>query len=213
MSMMRRCLIYIVGLFILSLGVVCMIKADTGIAPWDALNVALTDNIGLTIGSWVFVVGGVIILVNSIIRMKLPNLAGGIPIIIIGFFVDLLNLKVLTFLKLDGALYQWGLFMVGLCILAVGISIYLRANLPSVPNDELMLAVTERTGWKIYITKTIGEAAALVLAVILKGPVGVGTVIVMVSIGVLINFFDKLLHKIGFSSTIAHATFNQEKSL
>ncbi|EFM08917.1 conserved hypothetical protein [Paenibacillus curdlanolyticus YK9] len=213
MSMLGRCVIYIIGLFILSLGVVCMIKADTGIAPWDALNVALTDNVGLTVGSWVFIVGGFIILVNSVIKRKFPNLAGGIPIIIIGLFVDLLNLKVLTFLKFDAALYQWILFLAGLCILAMGISIYLRAKLPSVPNDELMLAVTERTGWKIYITKTIGEASALILAVILKGPVGVGTVIVMLSIGVLINFFDKLLHQIGFSSTIVHAARNEEKSV
>lgn len=29
----KRCLIYIVGLFILSVGVVCMIKSNTGIAP------------------------------------------------------------------------------------------------------------------------------------------------------------------------------------
>ncbi|MEH7664430.1 permease, partial [Bacillus velezensis] len=61
----KRCLIYIVGLFILSVGVVCMIKSNTGIAPWDALNVALSELIGLTIGSWVFIVGGILIFINS----------------------------------------------------------------------------------------------------------------------------------------------------
>ncbi|WP_246070380.1 YczE/YyaS/YitT family protein [Paenibacillus kobensis] len=188
-----------------------MIKANIGVAPWDALNVALTDKVGLTVGSWVFIVGGVIILINGIIRMRLPNVTGAIPIVIIGFFVDLLNLKVLTFLKVNGALHQWILFLAGLSILAAGISFYLRAQLPSVPNDELMLAVTERTGWQIYMTKTIGEAAALILAIILKGPVGVGTIIVMLGIGVLIHVFDKLLHKIGFSSPVAQTAVNEEK--
>ena len=32
-------------------------------------------------------------------KMRFPNLAGFIPIVIIGSFVDLLNLKVLSFLK------------------------------------------------------------------------------------------------------------------
>ncbi len=95
----KRCLIYIVGLFILSVGVVCMIKSNTGIAPWDALNVALSELIGLTIGSWVFIVGGILIFINSLIKMRFPNLAGFIPIVIIGSFVDLLNLKVLCVLK------------------------------------------------------------------------------------------------------------------
>ena len=60
---------------------------------------ALSELIGLTIGSWVFIVGGILIFINSLIKMRFPNLAGFIPIVIIGSFVDLLNLKVLSFLK------------------------------------------------------------------------------------------------------------------
>ncbi|WP_257993760.1 DUF6198 family protein [Bacillus amyloliquefaciens] len=115
-----------------------MIKSNTGIAPWDALNVALSELIGLTIGSWVFIVGGILIFINSLIKMRFPNLAGFIPIFIIGSFVDLLNLKVLSFLKTDAVILQWSLFLIGLCILAMGIAIYLRASFPSIPNDELI---------------------------------------------------------------------------
>nr|WGD61225.1 DUF6198 family protein [Bacillus velezensis] len=193
----KRCLIYIVGLFILSVGVVCMIKSNTGIAPWDALNVALSELIGLTIGSWVFIVGGILIFINSLIKMRFPNLAGFIPIVIIGSFVDLLNLKVLSFLKTDAVILQWSLFLIGLCILAMGIAIYLRASFPSIPNDELMLAITERTGWGINITKTIGEALAFVLAIILQADGGIGTIIVLLCLGILVGLFDKLLHKMG----------------
>ncbi|KMN45649.1 YczE/YyaS/YitT family protein [Bacillus sp. LK2] len=206
----QRCLIYIIGLFVLSLGVVCMIKSNVGIAPWDALNVALSERIGLTIGSWVFIIGGILIFINSLIKMKLPNIAGFIPIFIIGTFVDLLNLKILSSVKVDVLLFKWSLFFIGLCILALGIAIYLRASLPSVPNDELMLAITARTGWGINITKTIGEAIAFVLAIVLQGPVGLGTIIVLLCLGVIVGLFDQLLHKMGMPRSIYSKGYNQE---
>ncbi|MGG5737365.1 YczE/YyaS/YitT family protein [Bacillus cereus group sp. IBL03679] len=206
----QRCLIYIIGLFVLSLGVVCMIKSNVGIAPWDALNVALSERIGLTIGLWVFIIGGILIFINSLIKMKLPNIAGFIPIFIIGTFVDLLNLKILSSVKVDVLLFQWSLFFIGLCILALGIAIYLRASLPSVPNDELMLAITARTGWGINITKTIGEAIAFVLAIVLQGPVGLGTIIVLLCLGGIVGLFDQLLHKMGMPRSIYSKGYNQE---
>ncbi|MEW9502979.1 YczE/YyaS/YitT family protein [Jeotgalibacillus marinus] len=192
-----RCLMYLAGLFVLSLGVVLTIKSNVGIAPWDALNVALSEKIGLTIGSWVFIVGGVLIFVNSTIKRSAPNVAGFIPILIIGVFVDLLNLKLLSFVQVDSLWIKWCLFFGGLSILAFGITIYLRASFPSVPNDELMLAITDRTGWGINITKTITEAIAFVLAIVLKGPVGLGTIIVVLCLGLLVGVFDQLLHKVG----------------
>ncbi|OLP65745.1 hypothetical protein BACPU_13630 [Bacillus pumilus] len=41
------------------------------IAPWDALNVALSELIGLTIGSWAFIVGGILIFINSLIKNEI----------------------------------------------------------------------------------------------------------------------------------------------
>ncbi|WP_454429351.1 YczE/YyaS/YitT family protein [Bacillus solitudinis] len=185
-----------------------MIKSNVGIAPWDALNVALSQRIGLTIGSWVFLVGGVLIFVNSIIKRSTPNLGGFIPILIIGSFVDLLNLKILHFIKIHVYVLQWVLFFGGLSVLALGIAIYLRASFLSVPNDELMLAITARTGWKINVTKTIGEAIAFILAFLLKGPIGIGSVIVVLCLGLLVGVFDQLLHKMG----MARSAYSQELS-
>ncbi|CAM4414438.1 YczE/YyaS/YitT family protein [Paenibacillus tarimensis] len=196
-SLVKRCLIYLAGLFILSSGVVLMIKSNVGIAPWDALNVALSERIGLTVGSWVFIVGGILIFVNSIIRRRVPNLTGLIPILIIGLFVDLLNLGLLSSMEVQPLVLRWVLFVGGLSVLALGIVIYLRASLPTVPNDELMLAITERTGWGIHVTKTIGEIAAFILAVMWQGPVGLGTIIVVLCLGLFVGLFDQLLSKAG----------------
>lgn len=194
-----RIFIYISGLSILSLGVVCMIKSNVGVAPWDALNVVLAEQVGLTVGIWVFIVGGVLIFLNSFIKVegKRPNLKGFLPILLIGLLVDLLNLRILAFLEIDSFPFRWFLFSVGLCILGLGIALYLRSSFPAIPNDEFMLALTERTGWSIQITKTLGEAFAFIIASLLQGPIGIGTLIVLVFIGWFIKMFDKMFDRIG----------------
>ncbi|WP_347552441.1 permease [Pseudalkalibacillus hwajinpoensis] len=200
-SFVSRSLIYVGGLFTLALGVVLLINADVGIAPWDALYVALSDQIGFTVGSWVFIVGGVLIFINSLIMMRKPNLAGFIPIVLLGLFVDLLNLKILSFIEVDGIVPRWILFMVGIIIMGLGIAVYLHASLASIPNDELMLALTEQTGWSIGITKTLTEALAFVFAFILNGPIGAGTFVEVLLLGFLVGWFDKLIKKINHSSS------------
>ena len=204
-SFLSKSLIYVAGLFTLAFGVVLLINADVGIAPWDALYVALSDQIGFTVGSWVFIVGGILIFINSLIMMRKPNLAGFIPIILLGLFVDLLNLKILTFIDVNGIVPRWILFLVGLVIMGLGIAVYLFASLASIPNDELMLALTERTGWSIGVTKTITEAIAFVLAFLLGGPMGAGTFVEVLLLGFLVGWFDKLLKKIKHSSPEAAA--------
>lgn len=191
-----KSIIYVAGLFTLALGVVLLINANVGIAPWDALYVALSDQIGFTVGSWVFIVGGILIFLNSLIMMRKPNLAGFIPIILLGLFVDLLNLKILSFIEVDGIVPRWILFLVGLVIMGLGITVYLYASLASIPNDELMLALTERTGWSIGVTKTLTEALAFVFAFLLGGPIGAGTFVEVLLLGFLVGWFDKLIKKV-----------------
>jgi len=61
-----------------------------------------------------------------------------------------------------------------------------------------MMAITERTGWSVKISKTIGECCALLLAVMFNGPIGLGTFVITFSIGPLIQFFGtklKMLEK------------------
>lgn len=196
MNRRRKWSMYLGGLLTLSLGVVLMIKASIGIAPWDALNVALEKNIGMSIGFWVFAVGSVLIVINGLIKQGMPNLLGFIPIIIIGLLIDGLNALLTVGVDIDNQFAGWFLFAAGLLILSCGIALYIRSSLPAVPNDEFMIELSKRTGWSLAITKTCGEGLAFCIAFLLNGPVGVGTLVVLCLLGVLIDvvsrFFDMI---------------------
>lgn len=196
MNRIQKCSMYLGGLLTLSLGVVIMIKASIGIAPWDALNVALEKNIGMSIGFWVFAVGSVLIVINGLIKQGIPNLLGFIPIIIIGLLIDGLNTLLTGGVDIDNQLAGWFLFAAGLLILSCGIALYIRSSLPAVPNDEFMIELSKRTGWSLAITKTCGEVLAFCIAFLLNGPVDVGTLVVLCLLGVLIDVVSRIFDMI-----------------
>lgn len=196
MNRRRKWMMYLGGLLTLSFGVVLMIKASMGIAPWDALNVALEKHIGMSIGFWVFAVGSVLIVINGLIKQGIPNLLGFIPVIIIGLLIDGLNALLTGRIDIDSQFSGWFLFVAGLLILSCGIALYIRSSLPAVPNDEFMIELSKRTGWSLAITKTCGEGLAFCVAFLLNGPVGIGTLVVLCLLGVLIDVVSRIFDMI-----------------
>ncbi|MFL6555109.1 MAG: membrane protein, partial [Bacillus sp. (in: firmicutes)] len=89
MKLLIRFIFFILGLSVMTFGVCMTIEvADIGVGAWDALNVALTEKIGLSVGKWVMIDGAVLVIVVSLLLKKRPNLLSLLTIIIIGSLVD-----------------------------------------------------------------------------------------------------------------------------
>lgn len=97
--------------------------------------------------------------------------------------------------------YKLLLFLISLVITALGTAIYLSPRVGSGPRDWLMVAITDRSGWKLSRVKTTLEISVLLVGWLLGGPVFIGTVIYTLAIGPLLGFFltkSKLvLHYVG----------------
>ncbi|MFE8701473.1 YitT family protein [Cytobacillus sp. FJAT-54145] len=200
MRLIYKILFFIVGLLILTNGVALTIKADLGAGSWDALNVGLSNTIGFTVGTWVIIVGLILIFVNGYLLKKRPDFLAIITITLVGFLIDFWLLIVYRNLEAEVFGYQLVLLLVGMLMIGIGISIYLQPKFPLIPIDNLMLAIQFRLKVNLMVAKTIGEAIALTLAFIVKGPIGLGTIIVTFLIGPIIQFFfpyfEKLLNKL-----------------
>ncbi|WP_010677795.1 YczE/YyaS/YitT family protein [Bacillus timonensis] len=192
----RRITFFCIGLFILAFGISLMIIADVGAGAWDALNVGLSESMGLTVGNWVIVVGSIVMFVNAILLKERPAFLSIGTIIVIGFFIDFWLLVALKNVNLEGLFMQILVLLGGLVIASFGVSVYLQAKFPLSPLDNLMLAISKRFKLKVGISKTIGEATGLVLALLFGGPIGIGTVIVTFGIGPIIQFFFPYCEKL-----------------
>lgn len=195
----RRIAFFCVGLFILALGISLMIIAEIGAGAWDALNVGLSQTIGLTVGNWVIIVGICVMFVNALLLRERPAFLAIGTIILIGFFIDFWLLIALDELNFKGFVVRFLILIGGLVVASLGIAIYLQAKFPLSPLDNLMLAISKRFKLKVGISKTIAEATGLILALIFGGPIGIGTLICTFGIGPIIQFFfphcERLMNK------------------
>jgi len=182
-------LFYIVGLTFLSLGISTMILADLGAGAWDAMYVGLSDITGLSVGTWILIVGVLLILLNGVLLKKIPEFLAVITIIIIGFLIDFWLLYVFSGFSSTDLGLRIIMFIGSTFIIALGITFYLQSNFARNPMDTLMMAIQFRTGKSLAFSKTIMEVTVLIIALIIGGPIGIGTVIVTLSIGPLIQLF------------------------
>lgn len=184
---------YLFGLVILSIGVDIMIEADIGVGAWDALNVGLKANFGLTIGTWAQLVAVSLIILIAILKRKRPKLTPLITMFIVGNLLDFH----FTWLHLSftnrGLAYLAAFF--GLVLMSIGIALYLQANFGIIPIDGFVMVIHEKTGWSLGTAKTAAEFGAFIVAFLLGGPIGIGTIFVTLTIGPFLQFFYKIIAK------------------
>jgi uncharacterized protein len=187
--MKERMVFFFVGLMILTLGVALIIKAGLGASSWDALAVGEATTFGITVGTCVFFNGIILISINAFLLKKSPEILAALSIFIIGLMIDfwlLIGLKDFAPIHIG---VQSATLAVGIISLGVGIALYLQARFPSSPMDTVMVAISARFGLSLRSSRLISEALALALAVAFGGAVGIGTIIVTLSLGSIVQFF------------------------
>lgn len=186
-SILKRWIFFVIGMIMLSLGVALTIKGRLlGLAPWDVLHYGLWQTFGLTIGSWSIIVGAIIVIFTAIALKRLPKLGVYINMFTIGIFIDIFNFLLPD---VDGWIMHGLIFTAGLFVMAFGIAFYITPNLGAGPRDTLMLFFIEKFNLKLSSARNLMEAFALVGGFILGGPVFIGTIIIVLLLGRLIEKF------------------------
>ncbi len=193
------------GLFICSVGIVFMIKANIGYPPWDVFHAGLANTIGLTIGSASILTGLFVGLATIILGEKI-GIGTIANMVVIGLFIDLfLMLDILP--PADNFVLGITMMSVGMIILSYGSYNYIASGFGAGPRDSLMVAVTRKTGLPVGVCRGAIEVSTALAGWRLGGMFGVGTVISSFAIGFFIQSIFKLLK---FDPTdVRHETINQ----
>lgn len=182
-----RFIIYLLGLLVMTFGLVLIILADMGPAPWDVLHVGLYYKFGLSIGTWSIIVGIIILAVSAMISRSIPQFGAFLNMILCGVFIDMYMM--LPFLDTPSSLVgKIIMFSLGLLINGYGMGIYISAQLGTGPRDSLMLAIMSRTKWKVRNVRVTIEVLALLIGWLLGGPLFWGTLVYGIAIGLIAGF-------------------------
>jgi uncharacterized membrane protein YczE len=182
----RRRLPRLLGaLVLLGFAVALTITADLGLAPWDVLHQGISRHTGVPIGTVGILVGLVILLAWIPLRERV-GLGTVLNVLILGATIDL-SLALLP----DGGstTVRWAQLCVGTFLFGPGIALYLSCDLGPGPRDGVMTALVRR-GMSLRVIRTAMEVTVLVAGYALGGTVGVGTVLIALTIGPNIHHFS-----------------------
>lgn len=166
-----------IGLLIFSLGISLAIKMDyLGLHPWDVLNVGFFDIFGFSIGTWSILIGIVLIIVALILDHTYIKLGTFLNAFLIGLLVDF---YLWTDLLPDPTNLPFDIFImvIGIVIMGIGGGLYNAAGLGAGPRDGFMLSISDKTGYSIGRVRITIELIALVIGLIIGGPVFIFTFI------------------------------------
>jgi len=196
------------GLYIVANGIVSTIQANLGVNPWDVLHIGLSLQTGLTIGRIIQIVGLLLVGLSFFMKVK-PALGTLLNMIFLGLFVDLVIS--LEYIPAPELLWQRiALFVTGVALFGFGCAIYISANLGAGPRDSLMLALGRIIPYRLGTVRTFMEVTAAAAGYVLGGPLGVGTVIFALSVGIFMDAGFMLIKM--FKKTILYKTVITEQT-
>ncbi|MFN2555619.1 MAG: YitT family protein [Nitriliruptorales bacterium] len=178
----RRLAQLVCGLSVMGLGVAMLLAADLGAAPWDVLHQGIARRTSLSVGTTVIVVGLLVFMAWIPLRLR-PRLGTILNAFLVGPMVDL-GLTLLP--HAPGLPIRITYLLLGTLLFGLGAGCYIAAGLGPGPRDGLMTGLAER-GIPVRWVRTGLEVGALAVGWALGGTVGVGTLLVALTLGHIIQ--------------------------
>jgi len=173
-SYIFRLLQVVAGLSIAGVAFYLIVKADIGLSPWDAFAMAVSYYIPITYGQSVQLVGVVVLAADLLLRERI-GVGTVADVLIVGWVIDLLSLwdpMPVCQTTLSGC----AVMIVALLFIGAGQFLYMRAGLSCGPRDALTVGVGQRLrNLSIGAVQCILQGVVFVAALLMGGPIGIGT--------------------------------------
>ena len=169
-SLTRRWITYIVGIYILTLGVSLAIRAGIGISPQSSLTRTMTLVYApLSQGTYNFMLELLMLFLTYLVLPKdftLKNFAALIPAFVLAACLDL-NLMLTKSIAFQEYALKFSLLAFADALLAFGLFLMIRANLVLMPIDMFVNTLFKRTGWKWGNIKTTFDCSLLLVSALI----------------------------------------------
>lgn len=200
-----RFIVYIIGLFIMTLGVSMSVKSDLGVSPVSSIPYTITCIFGLEMGKATILFHIFLVIIQIFIlrkEFKAKNLLQVVVGVLFGYFTTFSN-YLFTYLPTPNNIFiRLILMIVSTLFIAVGIFFYLPADIVPLAGEGAMKAISDKTG-VVFSRVKIGFDLTMVLISLISclvalhrlGSVGVGTIIAAVLVGINFGIVTKLFGK------------------
>ena len=200
----KRYIIFLIGLFIVSLGISFITKANLGTSPISSIPYVLSFGFDLTLGEFTILFSIVLIIFQIILledKFKVSSFLQIPASILFGYFIDLTTMF-LWWLDPVKYISEMAALFIGCCILAFGVYLEVLADVVMLPGESLVNAISIRFHTNFGNTKVCCDTTMAIIAILLsivfmhsvKG-VREGTVISAAICGFIVKFYGKIFKR------------------
>ncbi len=191
-----------IGLTIAHLGVSLFLISELGSDPFTVLIQGISLMVGLSIGTC-HVIGLILLMIIMVITTKGYVKPGTVVCAFCGgWIIDLFLWLFGDMVTADSPMViRLAVLVVGCIVLSFGMSIVIKSNSGTGPNDLVAVILTDKIGKFPFARVRMGcDAFFTVAGVIMGGVFGIGTIVAVALIGPVVQFFlprsEKIIAKI-----------------
>ncbi len=204
-EIVKRYLLFLIGLFINSFGVSFITKASLGTSPISSIPYTLSLGFTPTIGMFTLYMSIILIVIQMLLlRKKFPKQYFlQIPVsIIFSWFIDL-TMELLKFMQPDTYWMKFLSLLIGCLILGIGVYMEMLADVVMLPGESFVKAVsvtfhTDFGKTKVVFDTSMAVIAAAIGLVMFRRLEGVreGTIIAALLVGMIARFLARKLKRL-----------------
>ena len=202
-GLLKRSIVFVIGLFVMAFGVALSIKANLGTSPISSVPFVYSLSFPLSMGLITIIMHVVMVLLQVAILRKdyQPiQLLQLVVALIFGYFTDLTLHLIKANEYASNYVYQWFLCILSVIIIAFGIFLEVKARVTYLAGEGLVLAISkvfhvEFGKIKVAFDSSLVTIAILSSFIFLKDLEGIreGTVVSAILVGLTVRFFNKKL--------------------
>ena len=191
-----RWILFIAGIIILTFGARIILLSQLGVGGLDAVAIGLAEWTGMSIGTLIILLGISLIIIGGSINKHLDLLPIGVSLLI-GLFYDAWGALLFSHIPFPTHKpYTGYVFLIGILIAPIGAALYILSKISVGPVDYVMLAIRNRYSSSIQSSRILLESIFVLIGWLVGGPIGVGTICIMLFWGPILQVYLKVLKQV-----------------
>lgn len=196
-------LVYVVGMFILAIGLTLNTKANLGVSPIISVPYSISQITGLNFGDLTFVVYAIFVVIQIIIHIRLKNhkriVSDILQLPLSLIFTRLLNIFSTYIPTAQNLGIRFIVLTLAIICTGVGAAMSLSMQLVPNPGDGIVQSLAEGFNKSVGLTKNLFDCFNLCITLCISifiahqiVGVGIGTVIAVLGVGRVIALFHHI---------------------
>ena len=188
----KRVVIMLLAVAFIGFALSLLVRANMGTDSCSCMNLGISSKLGIRFGVMQLIINIVMLIILIFVDKSLIGIGTIGNMVIVGFAADFFKEIYSRYFPGHDAMWVSVLLMLaGTVLLSIGVSLYFSSNLGVAPYDSLAFIMNKKTKIPFKWCRVSIDVTALVIGWMLGSAVGVGTIVIALTLGPQITFFNE----------------------